>query len=297
MSKYPESIDKITRARLAFSTFGSILSIALTMFFVGVLVFIAFFSTQFLRDFSRKLEMEVLFYSQGAGVKEADIIAYEQTLKLQNFVETSRVSSLSDNTIEAKRVVGNNYEEVIVNPINASIILTLKPQYANSDSITRIIKNIKQNKIVQDVEYPDFIVPLIQGNFTKIQWITLGFCAVFMMISLFLISNSLRLNIYAKRFNIRSMLLVGATRRFVRRPFVLKGLVQGTWGGFLAVIMLAALLVGGNLMLPDFVDLSNTTIIAGILGGIFIFSISFTMLSACIFVNRYIKINSDRLYL
>ena len=126
MSRYPESIDKITRARLAASAVGSVLSIALTMFFVGVLVFLAFFSTKFIRNLSSKMEMEVLFYSQESGVKEADIIAFEQTLKLQPYVATSRVSSQADNVAEAKRVIGNNYEEVIPNPINASIILTRK---------------------------------------------------------------------------------------------------------------------------------------------------------------------------
>ncbi len=297
MSKYPESIDKITKARLFFSALGSIFSVALTMFFVGVLAFLAFFSTQFIKDFSRKLEMEVLFYSQDAGVKEADVIAYEQSLKLQNFVETSRVSLLKDNTAEAKRVIGNNYEEVILNPINASIILTLKPEYANSDSLNNVIKYIKQNKMVQDVDYPDFIVQLIQGNLYRIQWITLGFCAVFMLISLLLIANSLRLSIYAKRFNIRSMLLVGATRGFVRRPFVFKGFVQGTWGGLVAVILLSVLLYAGNYVLPDFVDLSYANVIICILGGVFVFSVLFTIISASLFVNKYIKINTDRLYL
>ena len=298
MSKYPESIDRITRARLAASAVGSVLSIALTMFFVGVLVFFAFFSTKFIQNLSSKMEMEVLFYSEESGVKEADIIAFEQTLKLEPFVASSRVSTQADNVAEAKRVIGNNYEEVIVNPINASVILTLREEYTqNADSLNNVVKAIKENKIVQDVEYPEYIVDLIQGNFNKIQWITFGFCAVFMFISLLLIANSLRLNIYAQRFNIRSMLLIGATRRFVRRPFVLKGLVQGTWAGFIAVVLVAATLYGGYVMLPEVIDLSYTKEIAIILGGLFLFSMLFTMLAAFVFVNKYIQINSDRLYL
>ena len=298
MSRYPESIDKITRARLAASAVGSVLSIALTMFFVGVLVFLAFFSTKFIQNLSSKMEMEVLFYSEESGVKEADIIAFEQTLKLQPFVATSRVSTQADNVAEAKRVIGNNYEEVIPNPINASIILTLNEQYTqNPDSLNLVVKTIKENKIVQDVEYPDYIVDLIQGNFNKIQWITLGVCAVFMFISLLLISNSLRLNIYAQRFNIRSMLLIGATRSFVRKPFIIKGLVQGTWAGFIAVILVAATIYGGYIVLPEVIDLTYTREIGIILGGLFLFSMLFTTMAAFIFVNKYIKINSDRLYL
>ena len=297
MSKYPDSIDRITRARLAFSALGSVLSIALTMFFIGILAFLAFFSSQFIHNLSSKLEMEVLFYSQEAGVSEGDIESYEQVLKLQEFIATSRVSSAKDNTEEAKKVIGNNYEEVIVNPINATIILTLQPQYTQADSLQRVISFIKKNKMVRDVEYPSYIVQLIQGNFNKVQWVTIGFCAVFMFISLLLIANSLRLNIYAQRFNIRSMLLIGSTRHFVRKPFVVKGLVQGTWGGLIAVIMLAGALWGGHLFIPEIIDLSLTQYIAAILAGIFLFSILFTMLASHLFVNKYIKINSDRLYL
>lgn len=297
MGKYPESIDKITKARLAFSAVGSVLGIALTMFFIGVLVFIAFFSTQFIKDISKKFEMEVLFYSQDANVKEADIIAYEQTLKLQPFVESSRVSSQKDNTEEAKKAVGSNFEEVISNPINASIILTIKPEYSSADSMAKVMDYIMQNPQVQDVEYPDYILKMIQDNFKRVQWIVFGFCALFMFISLLLIGNSLRLNIYSKRFNIKSLLLIGATRRFVRKPFVFKGFAQGTWGGFIAVLLLCAALYCANFYVPEFVDLSQVTMIAYILAGIFVFSILFTVISSHLFVNKYIKINSDRLYL
>ena len=155
MSKYPDSIDKITKARLKFSAFGSIVSIALTMFFIGTMAFFAFFSTQYINNLSKKIEMEILFYSD---VKEADIVALEQKMKLEPFIATSRVSSRADNTREAIKTIGNNYTEIIANPINASIIISVNPDYANTDSLKAVSKRIKQNQIVQDVQYPDFIV-------------------------------------------------------------------------------------------------------------------------------------------
>lgn len=294
MSKYPESIDRITKARLKFSAFGSIVSIALTMFFIGTMAFFAFFSTQYINNLSKKIEMEILFYSD---VKEANIIALEQKLKLEPFISASRVSSRADNTREAIKTIGNNYTEIIANPINASIIVSVSPEYANSDSLKVISKRIKQNDIVQDVQYPDFIVKSIHNNFISIQLVIFGISFVFMLISMLLIANSIRLNIYAKRFNIRSMLLVGATRGFVRRPFLFKGFVQGVWGGFIAILMLGALIYYGNGLFPEFVDFSYITAITIILASVFVFSILFTMLTSLYSVNRYIKINSDRLYL
>lgn len=294
MSKYPDTIDKITKARLRLSSFGSIVSIALTMFFIGTLAFFAFFSTQYINNLSKKIEMEILFY---ADVKEADIVSMEQKLKMEPFIATSRVSSRQENTQEAIKTIGNNYTEIISNPINASIIISVSPEYANTDSLQKVSKKIKKEQIVQDVQYPDFLVKSISNNFHTIQWVVLIISAVFMLISMLLIANSIRLHIYAKRFNIKSMLLVGATRQFVRSPFVLKGLSQGVWGGAIAVVLLGLLLYQGNIIFPQFVDFTQIMYVSAILLGVFIFSILFTILISVISVNRYIRIKDERLYL
>ena len=294
MANYPDTIDSITKARLRLSTFGSIFSIALTMFFIGALCFFAFFSMRYLQNLSQKIEMEVLFYSD---IKEADIDALEKQIKLKPYIESSRVSSREENTRIAQEIVGSNFTEVISNPINASIILNVKPQYANSDSLNKISKELKRNPMVQDVDYPDFIVKSISNNFKKIQWVIFAICLVFMIISMLLVANCIRLNIFDKRFSIKSMLLVGATPNFVRKPFVTKGLLQGVWGGIIAVILLALLLLYGNSMAPDFVDFSAMLSIVIILAGVLIFSMLFTMLISAFSVNRYIRINDERLYL
>ena len=294
MANYPDSIDRITKARLRLSTFGSIFSIALTMFFIGALSFFAFFSMRYLHNLSQKIEMEVLFYSD---IKEADIDALEKKIKLEPYIESSRVSSREENTRTAQKIIGSNFTEVITNPINASIIINVKPEYANSDSLNKISKELKRNPIVQDVDYPDFIVKSISDNFKRVQIVIFVICAVFMLISMLLVANCIRLNIFAKRFNIKSMLLVGATPKFVRRPFVTKGLLQGVWGGLIAVVLLALVLLYGNSLAPDFVDFSAMLYIVIILAAVFIFSILFTILISTFSVNRYIRINDERLYL
>lgn len=294
MTKYPDSIDRITKARLRLSAFGSIFSIALTMFFIGTLAFFAFFSTQYLKNLSKKIEMEVLFYSD---IKEADIVALEQQIKLKPYIAASRVSSREENTQNAIKVIGSNYTDIIPNPLNASIIISVAPEYANSDSLKKVSKELKRNEIVQDVDYPEFIVKSVSNNFKKMQWIILGVTAVFMLISMLLIANCIRLNIYAKRFNIKSMLLVGATPRFVRKPFVTKGLLQGIWGGIIAILLLALVLYFGNRSMPEFIDFSQMHYIAPILGGILLFGILFTVIISIISVNRYIRIKDERLYL
>lgn len=294
MVNYPDSIDRITKARLRLSAFGSIFSIALTMLFIGTLSFFAFFSMKYLQNLSQKIEMEVLFYSD---IKEADIDALEKQIKLKPYIDNSRVSSREENTRTAQKIIGSNFTEVISNPINASIIINVKPEYANTDSLNKISKELKRNPIVQDVDYPDFIVKSISNNFKKVQWTIFAICAVFMIISMLLVANCIRLNIFAKRFNIKSMLLVGATPKFVRRPFVTKGLLQGIWGGLIAVALLAVLLVYGNMAAPDFIDFSAMLYIVIILGAILLFSMLFTMLISAFSVNRYIRIDDESLYM
>lgn len=294
MANYPDTIDRITKARLRLSTFGSIFSIALTMFFIGALCFFAFFSMRYLQNLSQKIEMEVLFYS---NIKEADIDALEKKIKLKPYIESSRVSSREENTRTAQEIIGSNFTEVISNPINASIIINVKPEYANTDSLNKISKELKRYEIVQDVDYPDFIVKSISNNFRKIQWVILAICLVFMLISMLLVANCIRLNIFDKRFNIKSMLLVGATPKFVRKPFITKGLLQGIWGGIIAIVLLALLLLYGNNAAPDFVDFSAMLYIVIILSGILLFSMLFTMLISAFSVNRYIRIDDERLYM
>jgi cell division transport system permease protein len=294
MATTQTSLDRITRVRLFFSAAGSIISIALTMFFIGTLVFFAFFSMNYIRNLSQKVEMEILFYS---NIKEADIMAYEQKLKTEPYISQSRFCSKEDNTTEAIKTIGNDFTEIITNPINASILLSVTPDYANGDSIKTLIKKIKQNITVQDVAYPESIVKTVLDNFLKIQMTIAIACTIFMLISMLLIGNSLRLNIYNKRFSIKSMLLIGATRAFVRKPFIIKGFIQGVWGGIIACILVAFMLLEGSIILPEFIDFQHIPQIAILLAGIFLFSVLFTVIISFFSVNRYIKINRDDLYL
>jgi cell division protein FtsX len=105
------------------------------MFFIGTLVFFAFFSYRFIDNISKKIEIEILFYPD---IKEADIMAFEQNLKLESYISASRFSSQIENTKEAIKTIGNDYTEIIANPINASVIISVTPEYANSDSLNAI---------------------------------------------------------------------------------------------------------------------------------------------------------------
>lgn len=308
MGKQPESLDKITKARLAFSSIGSTFSIALTMFLVGLTAVIAIVTTQVARNISENLELEVLFFPsipQQIGdttinkeVSEADIRNYELTLKREPFVKTSVFHSRAENTEFTKEILRNDFDQYTDNPLNASITLTLNEEYTSQDSIDKVIQHIQQNEQVKEVTYPNTIADFIHNNLTSITFIILGICGVFLFISLLLIGNSIRLNIYAKRFNIRSMLLIGATRRFVRKPFITKGLVQGIIGGAIATGLVGLVVAFASRSNSSiFIPLQSHIIVASILGGVFCFSILFTTLIALIFTNRYIKINPDRLYL
>ncbi len=294
MGKLPDTIDRMTRLRLRLSAFRSLLSIALTFFFIGALTFIVFFAARYMQNLSKKVEVEVLFYED---VKDVDIIAIEQQLKLESYIASSRVSSRADNIQEAIRIVGNDYTEIFPSPVTATIIFSVTPSAANGESLSLIAQEIEKNPMVRDVEYSDTMVETVLNNFRKLQWIILSISAVFILITMMQIANFIRLNVYAKRFNIRSMLLVGATHSFVRKPFLWKGLVQGIWGGALSTVLLGLMLYQGNYLLPEFVDFTLIAEIAFLFGVLYVFCILFCLFTTLFSVNKYIKMNTDQLYL
>jgi len=125
----------------------------------------------------------------------------------------------------------------------------------------------------------------------------LGFSLLLLLISLTLINNTIRLAIYSKRFIIRSMLLVGATQGFIRKPFVMTGVFQGVLSALLAIILLSALLYFSWLNIPELQDFGNTTLIASLFGLVIFLGVLIAGVSNFLAVRKYLNTKIDNLYL
>lgn len=231
-------------------------------------------------------------------MKEPAIIEYQKQLNKEPFVKQTTYISKEQALKEQREAMGTDPAEFIGhNPFNASIEVKLNADYANSDSITWIKDNILSNKQILDIEYPQDLLDSVNNNIRKISIALLGLAALLTLISFALINNTIRLTVYSQRFLIHTMKLVGASRSFIRRPFIARNI----WIGVLAAAMANALLIGMAYALvnyqPDIINVATPEVMLIVMGAVFAFGITITTLCAFISINKYLHMKSGELYL
>jgi len=193
--------------------------------------------------------------------------------------------------------LGENPEDLLgYNPLLASFDIYLNEAYANTDSIAILEMNLKTNKDVQEVIYRKDLIHLINENVKNISIILMILAILLTVISYSLIRNTVRLMIYSKRFLIRTMQLVGANGRFIRRPFLLENL----WSGIIAAVLAMGLLYGTLSYLQQKLAGSLHILDIQIIGIIFLSMLVFGVLiittATWLAVSRYLKMNTNDLY-
>jgi cell division transport system permease protein len=172
----------------------------------------------------------------------------------------------------------------------------LNADYANNAEITKLKAQLLKNPFVKEVKYQQSLVDQMNQNLTAISLVILAFASIFVVVSVALINNTIRLAIYSQRFLIKSMQLVGATKNFIRKPFILYGIWHGILGGLIAIIILIGTLYLANLEIPDLVILQNNfefgVVFLLVLGlGVFI-----SGLSTYLAVNKFLRLKAYDLY-
>jgi cell division transport system permease protein len=230
-------------------------------------------------------------------VNEARIIQLQKQLEVADFVKSSEYVTKEQAAAQMKDYLGEDFISFLgVNPLLPSINVKLNVRYANNDSLKAITDRMMTNPSVKEVLYQKTLVQELNANITLITGILLGFSLLLLVIAYALISNTIRLAVYSHRFLIRSMLLVGATSHFIRKPFVLKGLAQGAVAAVFAISMLTALMIMLRNEVPDLIALDDwmafiLLALAVIFAGLLLAGVS-TVLA----VHRYIRMKVDELY-
>lgn len=292
MLKFNEEKYNLRRLKTAYVT--TVISISLVLFMLGLLALIVFHAKKISDYVKENIGFTVIIKD---NVREASIIEYQKQLDLLNFVKTTEYITREQAAEELTKDLGEDFIGFLgYNPLLPSIDVRLKAEYANNDSIPVIEKKIVSNSIVKEVYYQKSLVDLINKNLNRISVVILGFSVVLLIIAIALINNTIRLSIHAKRFLIKSMLLVGATQFFIRKPFVVKGIVQGLIGAGIALIVLFITLLIAMNNLPDIVNLQLLPVYFGIFIGIILLAIAFSWVSTFFAVRKYIKMKTDDLY-
>ena len=182
------------------------------------------------------------------------------------------------------------------NPLPASIDIILNAEFANPDSITWIEDDVAQNDLVREFKYDPNFLNLINTNVKQISMFILVLGALLFLIAMALINNTIRLVIYSQRFTIRTMQLVGATRGFIRRPFIMKGIAHGIFAGVIAIAFLVGSLYLTQREIPELIVIQDIELIGTIFGGVMVSGILISWVSTLFAVRKYLKLKTDELY-
>ncbi len=288
------SIDSFNKRRLLTSYFSVIVSITLVLFLLGFFGFLVFSTKKLANHFKEQVTVTILIKDEA---KSVDIAQLQKTLSVASFVKSLRFISKDKAAETFSKDIGEDFVSFIgTNPLQNVIDLSLKAEYAEPDRMTEIKRELEQNSFVSEVVYDQSLVALIHENVNRIGLITLVFSALFSFVSVLLINASIRLSIYSKRFIIKTMQLVGATRSFIRRPFIRTNVRLGILSAFLAILLFYGSLLAIVKSYPEFSVLLDNTVLCIVFIGILAMGIFISWLSTYFATQRFLNLNTNDLY-
>jgi cell division transport system permease protein len=283
-----------SKARLTGSYLTLVISVSLVLFLLGILGLVIINTKELSDYFKESLSFSVIL---GDETREPDIRMLQKDLDAKPYVKSTEYVSKDQAAVKMKEDLGEDFISFLGdNPLPPSIDVYLLASYTNPDSVAKIEKYILQYPFVKEVWYEDSLLFLINENVRKISLFLLIISSFLFLIAVTIINNTIRLAIYSKRFLIRTMELVGATRSFIRKPFLVRSIYHGLLAALIAMLLLMGLLY---LIEKEFLMLFNfeSTNLLILLGVLLIFAgILINLVSTYLSVNRYLVISEDKLY-
>lgn len=285
---------QVRSGRLRASYITSIISIMLVLFMIGLLGMIIIHGKK-LSDYVRENISISLMLKDNIG---DDLIQnYMNRLQHTSYVKQAEFISRQQAAKQLSDELGEDFVEFLgYNPLPASIDIQLKAGYANNDSIARIEKHLLASNLVKEVVYQKSLIDQVNSNISKISLVIMSFSLILLIISVILINNTIKLSIYARRFLIRSMQLVGATENFIRFPFIRRSAFHGLIAAVLADLLLVGTLYAARQRIPEIVALEDMTIFGLFFLGVMVLGVILSALSTWISVNKFLKMKIDTLY-
>lgn len=286
--------DKFQKRRLISSYFSVILSIFLVLFLLGILGLFIINSKKLSDDFKEEIAMTVFFKTEA---KDTTFTAFEEQLKQSDFARTFVYVTKEQAAKEHTDVIGEDFITFLgANPLQDSFDIHLKADYVVNDSIAKIEKELRKNEMVEDIVYDKQLVNLVNDNIQKITlWILIasGFLA---LVAVLLINSSMRLSIHSNRFIIKTMQMVGATKSFIRSPFIWRSIRLGVIGAVLAILALLGVLYYVDTNYPGLEILQDKPMIGAVLLAVLLVGILITWISTFIATQRFLNLRTDDLY-
>jgi len=288
------SFEKFQKRRLISSYISVVFSMFLVLFLLGLLGLFILNSKKLADDFKEEIAMTVFFKNEAT---DTVFTAFQNELKTAKFVKSSVYVTKEEAAKMHTDIIGEDFMTFLgANPLQNSFDIHLKADYINTENIRKIEDHFRANEMVSDIVYDKQLVNLVNDNIKKVSmWILIisGFLA---LVAVVLINSSMRLSIYANRFIIKTMQMVGATKSFIRKPFIWRSVKLGLAGAVCAVIALVAcvLYIDGNY--PNLGILENPLTVGVVLLGVLALGVIITWLSTYFATQRYLNLRTDDLY-
>lgn len=285
---------KITKRRLRSSFLTSVVTISLVLFLLGVLGLLVF-NAKILSDYVKEnIGFSIILKE---GVKEVEIKRLQKVLDASEYVKSTEYVTKDEAAEELKKELGEDFIDFLgYNPLLASIDVHLNARYANPDSLEIIKNDLKKYNHIKEVFYQKSLVQLVNQNIQKIGLFIIAFSGFLFLVAIALINNTIRLSIYSKRFIINTMQLVGATRGFIRRPFLFRGIMQGVYASIIAMLMLSGVIYFFQQEFDNIITLEDIEVISPLFGAVLLVGLFISWISTFFAVNKYLYIKIDKLY-
>ena len=286
--------EKLTKKRIRTSGATVVISLALVLFLLGALGLLIINANKLSVHFKENVGFQV-YLKDTATSSQTDLLIQE----LNNSLLSKSVNYITKNKAaeKLKNDLGEDFVAFLgTNPLLNALEVKLNADYTNTDSLLIIEKGLLQKPFVKEVVYQKIMIDKLNKNTQAVAFFILIFSIALLVVAIALINNTIRLSIYSQRFLIRTMYLVGATRTFISKPFIFKGLKQGIIAGIIAGIMLAGFLILSTRFIPDLLQLQDENVLLILFSGIVLVGIIISAFSAFLAVLRYLRLKTSDLY-
>jgi cell division transport system permease protein len=288
------SFERYQKRRLISSYFSVVISISLVLFLLGLLGLLVLNTKKVADHFKEQIALTIYLKDTA---KEVEIEQLKKSLALAEYTKTSTFISKEEAAEEHSKEIGEDFMEFLgYNPLQNSIDVYMKADYVSPEQIDTIATDLGSKNFVDEVVYDKPLISLLNDNVKKITFWVLVVSGIFTFIAVLLINSSIRLAVYSKRFIIKTMQMVGATKSFIRSPFIWQSVKLGFIGAILALIGMAIVLYYLNNSFPELELLSDVGILAGLFFGIFFMGILISWLSTFFATSRFLNLKTDELY-
>jgi cell division transport system permease protein len=289
-----KSFERYQKRKLISSYFSVILSISLVLFLLGMLGLLVLNTNKLANHFKEEITLSVFLKDTA---KEVEVSQLQKNLVMADYTKSAVFVSKDDAAREHSEEIGEDFLEFLgYNPLRNSIDVNLKAAFVNTTQVDSIVRDIETNSFVEEVSYDRPTLDLLTKNVRRVGLIILIASGLFTLIAVLLINSSIRLSIYSKRFIIKTMQMVGATKSFIRWPFIWTNIKLGMLGAVLALLALAGLLTYLDRNFPQLGLLQDFMDLILVFGGVFVAGVVISLVSTYFATQRFLNLRTDDLY-